>query len=88
MPFIETVPFIRAARGGAAEMVAKALDARLREHLSNSRNNLFTDGDDNILNDQRRPGMYNLLIFSHKGNHCEIFINVFDTIYSFNIARS
>ena len=36
------VPIIRAARGGAAEMVAARLDARLREHLQ-SRSNLFSE---------------------------------------------
>ncbi|KAJ3343785.1 Vesicle trafficking between the ER and Golgi [Gonapodya sp. JEL0774] len=38
-----SIPVIRAARGNAAEMVAQKLDSRLRDHLSNSRNNLFTD---------------------------------------------
>ncbi|KAJ1676661.1 Vesicle trafficking between the ER and Golgi, partial [Spiromyces aspiralis] len=38
-------------------MVAQALDIRLREHLSNTRNNLFTDDDDNVLHEQRRPVM-------------------------------
>lgn len=36
------VPVIRCARGGPAEMVASALDARLRDHLI-TRNNLFTE---------------------------------------------
>lgn len=36
------VPFIRAQRSGAAEMVATKLDAKLRENLI-SRNNLFVD---------------------------------------------
>ncbi|KXS21864.1 Sec1-like protein [Gonapodya prolifera JEL478] len=38
-----SVPIIRAARGHAAEMVAQKLDARLRDHLANSRSNLFVD---------------------------------------------
>ncbi|CAL9049150.1 SEC1 family transport protein SLY1-like [Musa acuminata AAA Group] len=37
------VPVIRCARGGPAEMVASALDARLRDHLV-TRNNLFMEG--------------------------------------------
>jgi hypothetical protein len=36
------VPVIRCARGGPAEMVAGALDSRIRQHLV-SRNNLFTE---------------------------------------------
>ncbi|WOK92848.1 SEC1 family transport protein SLY1 [Canna indica] len=36
------VPVIRCARGGPAEMIAAALDARLRDHLI-ARNNLFTE---------------------------------------------
>lgn len=36
------VPIIRCARGGPAEMVASALDSRLRDHLL-SKNNLFTE---------------------------------------------
>lgn len=37
------VPIIRCPRGGPAEMVAVALDQRLRDHLL-SKNNLFTEG--------------------------------------------
>lgn len=37
-----SLPIIRCARQGAAEMVAKQLDAKLRDHLQ-SRNNLFSD---------------------------------------------
>ncbi|XP_072966581.1 SEC1 family transport protein SLY1 [Typha angustifolia] len=37
------VPVIRCARGGPAEMVAAALDNRLRDHLL-SKQNLFTEG--------------------------------------------
>lgn len=36
------VPIIRCPRGGAAEMVASQLDARIRDHLM-SRNNLFSE---------------------------------------------
>ncbi|KAL5705944.1 Vesicle trafficking between the ER and Golgi [Ranunculus cassubicifolius] len=37
------VPIIRCPRGGPAEMVAKELDLRLRDHL-NMKNNLFREG--------------------------------------------
>ncbi|KAJ3129954.1 Vesicle trafficking between the ER and Golgi [Nowakowskiella sp. JEL0407] len=37
------VPIIRCSKGNAAEMVASALDGKLREHLMNGRNNLFAD---------------------------------------------
>eukprot|EP00899_Mesostigma_viride_P021346 jgi/Mesvir1/29212/Mv08629-RA.2 len=39
---VGTVPIIRAAKGGVAEMVANLLHGRLRDHLS-SRHNLFAD---------------------------------------------
>lgn len=38
------VPIIRFPRGNAAAMVAERLDARLRSHLSSTRNNLFDEG--------------------------------------------
>lgn len=42
------LPLIRAPRGNAAEMVARKLDARLRDHLATGRNsNLFSAGSDN-----------------------------------------
>ncbi|KAG6522778.1 SEC1 family transport protein SLY1-like [Zingiber officinale] len=47
------VPVIRCARGGPAEMVASALDARLRDHLV-TRNNLFTEGG-NLTSSFQRP---------------------------------
>ncbi|RUS21057.1 Sec1-like protein [Endogone sp. FLAS-F59071] len=37
------VPIIRCPRGNAAEMVAQKLDRRLRDHVTNSRNNLFSE---------------------------------------------
>ncbi|WVZ73017.1 hypothetical protein U9M48_021384 [Paspalum notatum var. saurae] len=42
-----TVPVIRCARGGAAEMVAAALDARLRDHLL-AKPNLFTESSASV----------------------------------------
>lgn len=40
---LAVVPIIRCPRGGPAEMVAMALDQRLRDHLL-SKNNLFSEG--------------------------------------------
>ncbi|KAK4759846.1 hypothetical protein SAY87_022977 [Trapa incisa] len=40
---LAVVPIIRCPRGGPAEMVATALDQKLRDHLL-SKNNLFTEG--------------------------------------------
>ncbi|KAF9360141.1 Vesicle trafficking between the ER and Golgi [Mortierella sp. AD094] len=45
------IPIIRCPRRGAAEMLAKKLDSRLRDHVMNSRNNLFSDS--NTVNFQR-----------------------------------
>ncbi|KAI7826074.1 Sec1-like protein [Gamsiella multidivaricata] len=45
------IPIIRCPRRGAAEMLSKKLDSRLRDHVMNSRNNLFSDT--NTMNFQR-----------------------------------
>ncbi|KAG0053761.1 Vesicle trafficking between the ER and Golgi [Gryganskiella cystojenkinii] len=45
------IPIIRCPRRGPAEMLAKKLDIRLRDHVMNSRNNLFSDA--NSMNFQR-----------------------------------
>ncbi|CAG8479244.1 9276_t:CDS:2 [Dentiscutata heterogama] len=37
------IPIIRCPRGNAAEMIAQKLDSRLRDHILNSRNNLFSE---------------------------------------------
>ncbi|CAH1761886.1 7693_t:CDS:2 [Entrophospora sp. SA101] len=42
------VPIIRCPRGNAAEMVAYKLDSRLRDHLLNSRNNLFSEASTSL----------------------------------------
>eukprot|EP00842_Homolaphlyctis_polyrhiza_P004965 jgi/Hompol1/546/HPOL_005000-RA len=39
-----TVPIIRCQRGTCAEAVALKLDGKLRDHLMNTRSNLFSDG--------------------------------------------
>ncbi|XP_048317759.1 SEC1 family transport protein SLY1 [Ziziphus jujuba] len=50
---LAVVPIIRCPRGGPAEMVASALDQRLRDHLL-SKNNLFTEGG-NFVSSFQRP---------------------------------
>ncbi|KAG9291999.1 hypothetical protein G9A89_017898 [Geosiphon pyriformis] len=37
------IPIIRCPRGNAAEIIAQKLDGRLRDHILNSRNNLFAE---------------------------------------------
>ncbi|KAL6209151.1 hypothetical protein ACLB2K_020094 [Fragaria x ananassa] len=50
---LAVVPIIRCPCGGPAEMVASALDQRLRDHLL-SKNNLFTEGG-NFVSSFQRP---------------------------------
>ncbi|KAJ2478896.1 Vesicle trafficking between the ER and Golgi [Coemansia sp. RSA 2131] len=52
---LKTIPTICAPRGNAAEMVATRLDAKLREHIMNSRHNLFADSAEDIVAQSRRP---------------------------------
>src|SRR5690348_4717715 len=40
---VGNVPIIRCPRHGAAEMIARKLEARLREHVTSSKHNLFTE---------------------------------------------
>ncbi|KAG8091392.1 hypothetical protein GUJ93_ZPchr0012g20940 [Zizania palustris] len=49
-----TVPVIRCARGGPAEMVASALDSRLRDHLI-AKPNLFTEATSTAVASFQRP---------------------------------
>jgi hypothetical protein len=42
LTFSGTIPIIRCPKGGAAEMVAAKLDRKLRDHVLNSRDNLFS----------------------------------------------
>ncbi|KAJ8767042.1 hypothetical protein K2173_012553 [Erythroxylum novogranatense] len=49
---LAVVPVIRCPRGGPAEMVASALDQRLRDHLL-SKNNLFSEGGSFVSSFQR-----------------------------------
>lgn len=50
---LAVVPIIRCPRGGPAEMVASALDQRLRDHLL-TKNNLFSEGG-NFASSFQRP---------------------------------
>lgn len=50
---LAVVPVIRCPRGGPAEMVASALDQRIRDHLL-SKNNLFSEGG-NFVSSFQRP---------------------------------
>lgn len=50
---LSVVPVIRCPQGGAAEMVASALDQRLRDHLL-AKNNLFSEGG-NFSSSFQRP---------------------------------
>ncbi|RVW38531.1 SEC1 family transport protein SLY1 [Vitis vinifera] len=50
---LAVVPIIRCPRGGPAEMVASALDQRMRDHLL-SKNNLFSEGG-NFASSFQRP---------------------------------
>ncbi|TPX22022.1 Vesicle trafficking between the ER and Golgi [Coccidioides immitis] len=38
------IPIIRCPKGGAAELIATKLDRKLRDHILNSKDNLFTSG--------------------------------------------
>eukprot|EP00123_Amoebidium_parasiticum_P009040 comp19184_c0_seq1/m.21889 comp19184_c0_seq1/g.21889 ORF comp19184_c0_seq1/g.21889 comp19184_c0_seq1/m.21889 type:complete len:621 (-) comp19184_c0_seq1:329-2191(-) len=48
-----SVPVIRCPRNNAADMVSKRLDQKLRDHLKNTRTNLFTEGNSSTLSFQR-----------------------------------
>ncbi|KAJ2454678.1 Vesicle trafficking between the ER and Golgi [Coemansia sp. RSA 2424] len=52
---LKSVPTICAPRGNAAEMVATRLDAKLREHIMNSRQNLFAESGEDVVAQSRRP---------------------------------
>ncbi|KAI8325111.1 Sec1-like protein [Martensiomyces pterosporus] len=71
----KTVPTICAPRGNAAEMIAARLDAKLREHILNSRHNLFAEGEEDAVSQSRRP----ILVLSYD-------LNVGDTFWASNAA--
>ncbi|KAJ2238333.1 Vesicle trafficking between the ER and Golgi [Coemansia sp. RSA 1722] len=52
---MKAVPVISAPRGNAAEMIASRLDAKLREHVMSSRNNLFSEGTEDVVAQSKRP---------------------------------
>lgn len=54
------IPIIRCPRGNAAEMIATKLDSKLRDHVMNSRANLFSNSSSNL----QRPGRHD----QHTGN--------------------
>ncbi|EEP81254.1 hypothetical protein UREG_06119 [Uncinocarpus reesii 1704] len=43
------IPIIRCPKGGAAELIATKLDRKLRDHILNSKDNLFTSGSQRTL---------------------------------------
>ncbi|SAM03181.1 hypothetical protein [Absidia glauca] len=47
------IPIIRCPKGNAAEMIARKLDGKLRDHVMNSRTNLFSENANNSVNLQR-----------------------------------
>lgn len=53
--FVGVIPIIRCPKGNAAEMIARKLDSKLRDHIMNSRTNLFSENVNNSVNLQR-PG--------------------------------
>ncbi|ORZ21153.1 Sec1-like protein [Absidia repens] len=47
------IPIIRCPKGNAAEMIAQKLDSKLRDHIMNSRTNLFSENINSSVNLQR-----------------------------------
>jgi hypothetical protein len=56
------VPIIRSSKGDAAELVAKKLDAKIRDHLGTV-GNLFTDTSSSLMSFQR-PGTFHFVVSS------------------------
>lgn len=66
LPATGQLPIIRAPRGNAAEMVARKLDSRLRDHMASSRGvNAFSGGvgGDGSFG---RPREFSLLLVAHR----------------------
>ena len=57
-----TIPIIRCAKGGAAELVAAKLDRKLRDHVLNSKDNLFSPGQRGQQNAYATPSRPVLII--------------------------
>ncbi|KAL2936878.1 SEC1 family transport protein SLY1 [Bienertia sinuspersici] len=62
---LSVVPIIRCSQGGAAEMVAVALDQRVRDHLL-AKNNLFSEGG-NFASSFQRPVLCLVSVQGEKG---------------------
>ncbi|KAI9102828.1 Sec1-like protein [Phlyctochytrium arcticum] len=76
------VPIIRSQRGNAAEVVATKLEARLRDHLLNTRANLFTESGGRNLS---RPLLILLdrnvdlaIMLSHTWTYATLVHDIFD----------
>jgi hypothetical protein len=76
--FVGVVPIIKCPRGNAAEMVAGKLDGKLRDHVMNSRNNLFSESNSASV---QRPGRSHWAL----NEQAPAIINVF---CSLDFARS
>lgn len=50
-----TIPIIRCPKGGAAEMIAAKLDRKLRDHILNSKDNLFSSKNSATAAQSSRP---------------------------------
>ena len=50
-----TIPIIKSPRRSAAANIATKLEQRLRDHVMNSRNNLFADSMSSSLSEHQRP---------------------------------
>lgn len=50
-----TIPIIRCPKGGAAEMIAAKLDRKLRDHILNSKDNLFSSKNSTSAAQSSRP---------------------------------
>lgn len=57
-----TIPIIRCPKGGAAEMIAAKLDRKLRDHMLNAKDNLFTSANSRAGNAARTPASRPVLI--------------------------
>ncbi|KAJ3020810.1 Vesicle trafficking between the ER and Golgi [Thoreauomyces humboldtii] len=80
-----TVPIIRSQRGNAAEVVATKLEARLRDHLLNSKRNLFSDNPAAAGRSAARPVLIILdrnldlnTMLSHTWTYATLVHDIFD----------
>jgi hypothetical protein len=66
------VPIIRCPKGDAAELVAKKLDTKIRDHLG-SVGNLFTETSSSLLSFQR-PGKFCIAVVVYWSEHLFVFL--------------